>query len=233
MSLPGLAHRVGKRATASVPIAFVGQADPVGSGLVDSFNRPGGNITGVSSFAPALSGKPLQLLQNVVPTITRVAILWHAGNPSAQGPRASAQQAAGSLGLAAVEAGVRDPSELDEAFRHAERDGADAVLVIGAAIFGPYRDHIGDLALQHGLPSAGTDRGAARTGLLLGYGPNFPALYRLSARQVDKILKGARPADLPVEQPVQYDLAINFKTARMLGLAIPDAVRAQVTESYE
>ena len=213
-----------KKATTTIPVVMVGVGDPVRSGLVASLARPGGNLTGLSLMNPEISGKRLQLLKEVVPKVSRVAVLTNPGTQSHAFFWQETQEAAQKLGvqLQAVEA--RRPEDFEGAFGAATRGRAGALLVFDDGLFNGYRTQIVALAARSRLPAMYGPRHFPDLGGLMSYGPNFPDQWRRTAAYVDKILKGAKPADLPVEQPTRFELVINLKTARALGLTIPQSV---------
>jgi putative ABC transport system substrate-binding protein len=219
-----------KHATSTIPIVMVGIGDAVGSGLVASLARPGGNITGLSHLQPELMEKRLELLKAVLPTVSRVAILWNPGNPSAASPVRAAEVAAEALGVQPVPVEARGPDAFDRAFAVMTRAHAGALLVVGDRVFHQDRRRLAELAATSRLPTMHNVREFVDDGGLMSYGNNIPDMFRRAATYVDKILKGAQPADLPVEQPTTFELVINLKTAEALGLTIPPAVLFQATD---
>jgi putative ABC transport system substrate-binding protein len=219
-----------KNATRTIPIVMVSVPDPVAAGLVASLARPGGNITGLSRETRDLVGKDLQLLKEVLPETVRVGVLGNLTEPLNAAMVSDAKEAAKLLGvqLKIVEAG--GPAQLEDAFSalHTERVGA--VLVLGGAGFYLDRTRIADLALRNRLPSMFQNREFVEAGGLLSYAPSTSANYRRAAFFVDRILKGAKPADLPVEQPTKFELVINLKTAKTLGLTIPQSLLVRADE---
>jgi len=214
------AVRAAQHATGTIPIVFPTAFDPVGQGLVASLAQPGGNITGVSFHDPALMGKRLELLKAAVPGVTRVAYLWD------HGPNLALQEletAARALGVQLHPVEVRDPYPFDHAFAIMAAH-ADALLTQPSPVFFGRRTELVDLAARMRLPGIFPEREFAEAGGLMAYGVNVPANFRRAATYVDKILKGAKPADLPVEQPMRFELVINLKTAKALGLTIPPSV---------
>ena len=211
-----------KQATRIIPIVMT-SADPVGSGLVDSLARPGGNITGLTFVLPEVDGKRLQLLKELAPNVARVAILLTAaGNPAAWERSQESRLAAESLGLSLQAVEVAPPFDFEGAFAAIRRERADALLVTALLVTDEKdRKAIVELAAKHRLPTLYDRKEAVDAGGLMAYGPSPTDAYRRAAIYVDKILKGAKPADLPVEQPTTFELAINLKTARSLGLTIP------------
>ena len=215
-----------RRATSTIPIVFMGEPDPVGTGLVATLARPGGNITGLADAHGDLVPKRLALLQQVVPSISRVGVLWNPANPSTAPQLKSVETAAPSLGLGIVPVGVKGPrrADLDAAFATIGKERPGALLVVGDATLGVQRRRIAELSIARRLPTSGSHRAWAEAGLLMSYGTDFVTLFRHGANVVDKILKGASPASLPVEQPTRFELVINQKTAKAIGLTIPQSV---------
>jgi putative ABC transport system substrate-binding protein len=210
-----------KHATQTIPIVMTTAIDPVEAGLVASLARPGGNITGLSTLTPELNGKRLELLKEVVPGMTRVAVLWNAANPANASAWQETQAAARTLGVTVQSLGVQDLNDLDGAFATLTETRPDALLVLGDSLINMRRQHIVEFATQQHLPSVFFGRDWVVAGGLMSYGPSIPDLYRRAATYVDKILKGTKPADLPVEQPIKFDLVINLQTAQALGITIP------------
>jgi putative tryptophan/tyrosine transport system substrate-binding protein len=219
-----------KHATQTIPIVIPTAIDPVGAGLVASLARPGGNITGLSTLAPELSGKRLGLLQEVVPRMARVAVLWNAANPANASVWHETQAAAGALGLRLHAQDVQSPQDFEGAFAHTAQAHPDALLVLQDSLMTMHRQHIVEFATRQHLPSVFFTREWVVDGGLMSYGPSFPDLYRRAATYVDKILKGANPAALPVEQATKFELVLNLKTAQALGLTIPPRVLFQADE---
>jgi putative ABC transport system substrate-binding protein len=219
-----------KQATSSIPIVTATGADPVKLGVVASLARPGGNVTGVFSLSNELTGKRLELLKQLIPRVSRVAFLRNPDNRASALVLRDAESAAKSLGVVVQGVGVRGPRELDAAFVAMKRARADAVMVLETTVFFAERRRIADLALMHRLPTAAQAKEYAEAGALVSYGTDYPDLFRRSAMYVDKILKGAKPADLPVEQPTKFELVINLKTAKALGLTIPPSLLGQADE---
>ena len=213
-----------KHATEPIPIVMMNVGDPVARGIVASLARPGGNITGLSLLSSDLVGKQLELLKEVVPKVSRVALLGNPVNPYTARLVRHAQDAARALGVRLQLLEVRDPSEIDKAFAAITAERAGAVIVLLDTVLLDHRTRIADHAIRRRLPTVfGVSQFAEASGLL-AYGPNLSDQYRRVATYVDKILKGAKPADLPVEQPTMFELVINLKTARALGLTIPQAL---------
>jgi putative ABC transport system substrate-binding protein len=204
-------------------------ADPVGAGLVASLARPGGNSTGLSMMAPDLSGKRLALLQEAVPTLSRVAVLWHRDAP-VDLYITETQAAAQALGLQLQALEVRSPAEFAQVFAAMTRAHADALVLMPSGLFSSHRRQLAELAVQHRLPAMFLAREFVEAGGLMAYGPSLSDLSRRAATYVHKILQGAKAADLPVEQPMKFELVINLKTAKALGLTIPPTVLFQADE---
>src|SRR5262245_31858822 len=221
---------VAKDATSTVPVVFVVYADPIRLGLVASFARPGGNLTGLTSIGTDLIPKRLQLLKETTPRISRVAILVNPLRRWANLETARVNAAAQSLGLRLQRVEVGDPTKFERAFSDMTKDRTEALLVDNDTLFSYHRKEIADLALKHHLPTISDLREHVEAGGLMAYTVDDPDLYRRAATYVDKILKGAKPADLPVEQPTKFELVINLKTAKALGLTIPPSVLARADE---
>jgi putative tryptophan/tyrosine transport system substrate-binding protein len=226
--------RAAKGATATIPIVMAYDSDPVGNGFVASLARPGSNVTGLSSLAPGISGKQLQLLNEIVPRLSRVAVLG-TSMPPAYAPLAldlrskELDLTAGMLGVQLQYSEVRGLEDIEAAFQEAHRGQADAAVVLASPILEADRTRVSDLAAQHRLPTIYHASEFVEAGGLVAYGVSFIDLYRRAATYVDKILKGAKPGDLPVEQPTVFDFAINLRTAQTLGLTIPQSVLQQAT----
>ncbi len=221
-----------KRATAVIPIVFAIVADPVRTGLVASLARPGGNLTGLSTEHGEMASKRLQLLREMVPNLRRVAIMGNASNPYAAEEMREIQQMASTLGLGAAISEVRQSEDILPAFQTL-KGRADAVFLVPDALFNLQRDRIAALALDARLPTMHGFREPVDAGGLLSYGPDYLELFRRTADYVDKILKGAKPADLPVEQPTKFELVINLKTAKALGLTIPQSLLQRADQVIE
>jgi putative ABC transport system substrate-binding protein len=227
------AARSAKAVTTTVPIVFATAGDPVSSGLVASLARPGGNATGLSVLTPDLGAKQLELLKATVPRVHRVGLLYNPENPSARDQLSVARNAARTLGLELQPAEIRQAAELTEAFTRLAAGRATAVVALGDPILGNAIDRISKLAATHRLPAIYVRREFAEAGGLLAYGPSFVDNYRRAATYVDKILKGAKPADLPIEQPTKFELVINLKTAKALGLTLPPSLLARADQLIE
>jgi putative ABC transport system substrate-binding protein len=219
-----------RKATETIPIVFLFVGDPVGSGLVASLSRPGGNITGVTSVSAELGGKRLELLRAVLPTATPVAVLMNQANPTAMRFLTSVETAARAMGVTLQVAEARTPDELDGAFAAMTAGGVKALVVGPDVIYGRVRRRIVDLAGKHRLPAIYEWRGFPEAGGLMSYGAVLREVTRRGAVLIDKILKGAKPTDTPVEQSTQFELVINLKTAKALGLTIPPSVLARADE---
>jgi putative tryptophan/tyrosine transport system substrate-binding protein len=216
-----------KEATNTIPIVMTNEADPVGTGFVTSLARPGGNVTGLSTLAPELSGKRLELLKEAVPKLSHVAVFGTSTQPGyAQGLRET-ELAARAFGVHLQALDVLDPKDIATAFREASKRRADGVLVLPSPVFNSHRTQVVKLAVKNRLPAIHYAAEWVEEGGLMSYGTNFVDLHRRAAIYVDKILKGAKPADLPVEQPTKFELVINLKTAKQIGLTIPPNVLAR------
>ena len=223
--------RAAQQATRTIPIVIAGAVDPVGSGLVASLARPGGNITGSTLIPEALVGKQLELLTQVVPKVSRVAVLWNPDNPGNARQLRAAEAAVPGLRLEPV--GARDPAEIEKAFVTMTGRRADGVIVLLEPIFLGERERIADLAMRNRLPAVYGYRLHASAGGLMAYGANRVELNQQTAFYVARILKGTKPADLPVAQPTKFELVINMKTAQTMGLKIPQSVLLRVDEIIE
>jgi len=212
-----------KEATATIPIFDTAMGDPVGTGLVSSLARPGGNLTGFSGGLTDICGKWLELLQETIPGLSTVAVLGDTGNPAHRAQARELGSVAAGRGLKIVAIYVREPKELDQAMVQARRS-SKALIVFSATQSLTAQRRIITLAAKHKLPAMYLSRDTVVAGGLMAYGPDFVVLFRRSADYVDKILKGVRPAEIPIEQPTQYILAVNLKTAKSLGLVVPQSV---------
>jgi putative ABC transport system substrate-binding protein len=219
-----------KQATSTIPIVFAGSSDPVGTGLVASLAYPGANVTGLSLVTPELSGKRLQFLRETFPRLARVALLWDAGNVGMADRVKETEAAARQLGVTLHVEWVRDLAGLDRAFDTLAQARPDAFLTTVEPFTGDHRQRIVAFAAQQRLPAMYEERDFVDAGGLMAYGPNLAANYRRAAAYVDKVLKGTKPADLPVEQPTKFELVINLKTAKALGLTIPQSVLIRADE---
>jgi putative ABC transport system substrate-binding protein len=216
-----------KNATRTVPIVMAASGDPLATGLVESLARPGGNITGLSQMSPDLAGKRLELLKEVVPKLSRVAVLWNPQTPTSALSWKEIQHPARELGIQLHSLEVRSPNDFDKAFEDATRARAGALAVMPGPLFITNLKRIAELAEKRHLPSIAHVTEFVDSGGLVAYGPDRSDLFRRAATYVDKILKGMKPADLPVEQPMKFELVFNLKTAKQIGLTIPPNVLAR------
>jgi len=222
-----------KNATSQIPIVFTGSSDPVGDGLVTSIARPGGNLTGISSFTQELTPKRLELLCELVPQATMIGLLVHPARSTTARFIETVQQAATIKGLQLMVVNAGNESEIDAAFASLASRQVGGLVVAPDAMFGLYRDQIAALASRYGLPAIYHTRAFVVAGGLSSYGPDFYVLYRLAGIYAGRILKGERPADLPVQQPTKFELVINLKTAQALGLTVPQSILARADEVIE
>jgi putative ABC transport system substrate-binding protein len=220
-----------KKTTSEIPIVFAAVGDPVGTGLVASLAHPGGNVTGLSNEQVDLAGYRLELLHEVVPSVRRVALLGNIGSPLILLEMKAAEEAAPRLGLEVFRLGVKKAEEIESAMESV-RDRADALYVCTDPLISTNRVSINILAIGEKLPTMNSFREYVQAGGLISYGPNFPDLFRRAGDFVDKILRGVKPADLPVEQPVKFDLMINATTAKVLGLTIPEKILVRGSEVF-
>jgi len=228
------ASAAAKNATGTIPIVGISLGDPVGTGLIASLARPGGNITGVSySVGVETIGKGLELLNEIVPNVRWVAILSNPGNPLHAPAVRDLKVAARSLGEQLQLLDARGPTEFDGAFAAMAKERVGGLFVVADTMFNLHRARLVELAAKSRLPAAYGTRDAVESGGLMSYGPSLPDLFERGATYVDKILKGAKPADLPVEQPTKFELVINLKTAKALGLTIPPSLLARADEIVE
>ena len=221
------ATRPAKEATTTIPIVMTNEGDPVGTGFVASLARPGGNITGLSTLAPELSGKRLELLKETIPKLSRVAVLGTSTQPAYAQQLREIELAAGALKVKLQYLDVLDPKDIATAFRAATKGRAEAVLVLGGPVFNSNRTQIADLATKNRLPAIYERAEFIDAGGLVVYGASVTEMYRRAATYVDKILKGTKPADLPVEQPIKFEFIISLKAAKQIGLTIPPNVLAR------
>jgi putative tryptophan/tyrosine transport system substrate-binding protein len=213
-----------RNATTTIPIVIWSAGDPVGSGIVSSLGRPGGNVTGLTIDSPELAGKRLQLLKEIVPRLARVAVLWNAANPYAAFVLEETRQAARLLAIEVDSIEVRSPRDFDTAFRAVMKGNPGGVVVVEDPLTFSERTRILDFATTNRLPAMYGMKEFVTAGGLIAYGPDYPDLLRRAATYVDKILKGARPGDLPIEQPTKFGLVINLKTAKSLNLNVPQSL---------
>ena len=216
-----------KEATSTIPIVMAQDSDPVQSGFVASLARPGGNITGLSTLAPEVSGKRLELLKEIIPKLSRVAVLGISTRPGNAQSLKEVELAAGAFKVQVQYLDVLDVKEIETAFRAATKGRAEAVLVLQSPFFNSQRKQIVDLAIKNRLPVNFPQNEYVEEGGLMSYAPNYADLFRRAATYVDKILKGAKPADLPVEQPRKFEFVVNLKAAKQIGLTIPPNVLAR------
>jgi putative tryptophan/tyrosine transport system substrate-binding protein len=216
-----------KRATNTIPVVFFSTSDPIGTGVVASLAHPGGNITGISVLASDLWPKRLELLKEIFPKLSRVAMLWNKGNAGMALEAKATQEVAGPLGVTLQDRGVKDPNELDTVFALMIKDRPDGFLALMDPVLNSYQKRILDFLAQNRLPAIFENKAWVEAGGLISYGANYADVHRRAATLMDKILKGAKPADLPVEQPTKFELVINLKTAKQIGLTIPPNVLAR------
>jgi putative ABC transport system substrate-binding protein len=221
------------RATRTIPIVFTIVPDPVGAGFVDSLSRPGGNATGFSQFEYGLSGKWLELLKEIAPSVTRVAVLREPGLTAAVAQFAAIQSMAPSLRVELIPLNVREPGEIERTIAAFARSPTDGLIVTSGPLAAVHRELIVTVAARHKLPAVYFTRYMVADGGLMSYGPDLVDQYRRAAGYVDRILKGEKPADLPVQAPTKYDLVINLKTAKALGLEVPPTLLARADEVIE
>jgi putative ABC transport system substrate-binding protein len=228
-----LAPLAAKRTTSTIPIVMTSAGDPLGSGLVASLARPGGNVTGMSLMVPDLGAKRLELLKEVLPRLTHVAVLWNVANPYSGNVFKETQVAGQTLGIEVQSLEVRGPDDFDGAFEAARRERPDALVTVEDPLNFDHRKLIADFTAGRRLPSLHGAKEFAAAGGLISYGTNLADVFRRAASYVDKILRGAKPADLPVQQPTRFDLVINLKAAKALGLEIPPTLLARADEVIE
>jgi len=221
------ATRSAKQATSTIPIVMLADDDPVGSGFVASLARPGRNITGLATLSPELSGKQLELLREIAPQLSRVAVLGNATQPGNPQALREINLAADSFGVQLQYLEVQDPKDIESAFQAASKERADAVLVVSTTALYLHRKQLADLAVKSRLPTIYGRPEYVEDGGLVYYGPSYNDLVRRAASYVNKILKGAKPGDLPIEQPTKFELIINLKAAKQIGLTIPPNVLAR------
>jgi len=219
-----------KQATTTIPIVIMGAGDPVGTGLVASLAHPGGNITGLSDLSAELSAKRLELLKETVPKLSRVAVLWNSADGGMTLRFRQIQAAAPTLGVTARPLGVQEPDDFEQAFAAMTQERPDALFVVSDVLTRLHHKRIVEFATRNRLPVMYERREYVTNGGLISYGPSFPDLLRRVAALVDKILRGAKPADLPVEQPTRFELAVNLKTAKAIGLTIPQSILIRADE---
>jgi putative ABC transport system substrate-binding protein len=221
-----------KQATSTIPIVVAGAGDLVGQGLVASLAKPGENVTGSTTLAPDLSGKRLELLKEILPKATRVAVLLHS-NPSDRDQLQETEMAARHLGVKIQPLEIKDPNDFQNVYDAIAKQRADAIIIIQGAFIQNYRRQLAELALKHRLPAMCEQAEWAQDGCVASYGPDLLYLYRRAAIFVDKLLKGTKPADIPVEQPMKFELVINLKAAKQIGLTIPPNVLVRADNVFK
>jgi putative ABC transport system substrate-binding protein len=222
-----------QKAATSIPLVMIAVGDPVATGLVASLGRPGGNITGLTSISSEMAGKRLELLREVVPKLSHVAVLWNAASPIQVIDERETRAAAQALGMKMLSLGVRSREEIEDALTTIVREQPGALLVLADRLFLHHRTRIMDFAAQRRLPGVHAYRELVEAGGLMSYGPSYADMHRRAASYVDRILKGSKPADLPVQAPVKFELVINLKAANALGLAIPAMLLGRADEVIE
>jgi putative ABC transport system substrate-binding protein len=222
-----------KEATTRIPIVFVSLGDPIAEGWVASLARPGSNLTGVAGLSPDLAGKRLELLRELVPSLLKVAVLWNPANSAEAVAIKATETAARSLGMSIVVEHIGGPGDFDRAIGAIAQSGAKSIVVLPDPMFLANREQLVELIRQSRLPAIYMETGFVAAGGLISYGPNFTELFRRAAAYVDKILKGAKPGDLPVEQPTKFELVINLKTANAIGVTVPTSILLRASEVIE
>ena len=222
-----------KKASTSIPLVMVAVGDPVATGLVASLGRPGGNITGLTSISWEMEGKRLELLSEVVPKLSLIAVLWNAASPIQVIKERKVRSAAQALGMKMLSLGVRTSEEIEHALATIIRERPGALLVLADRLFLHHRTRIMDFAIQHRLPGVHAYRELVEVGGLMSYGPSYADMHQRAAWYVDRILKGTKPADLPVQAPVKFELVINLKTAKALGIEVPATLLGRANEVIE
>jgi putative ABC transport system substrate-binding protein len=225
--------RAAKQASSTIPIVMAFDSDPVGSGFAASLARPGGNITGLSTLAPEISAKQLELLKEIVPRLSRVAVLGTSTQPGTPQAVRSVEVAAAAFAVQLQYLDVEGPKDIEVAFREAAKGRADAVLALSSRVLLSHRKQIADLAVKSRLPAIYAQRAHVDDGGLMSYGASLADLYWRAAVYVDKILKGAKPGDLPIEQPTKFELVVNMKTAKALGMTIPPSLMLRADKVIE
>ncbi len=219
-----------KKATTAVPVVMVAVGDPVGTGIVASLSHPGGNVTGLTSISTEMDGKRLELLREVIPTVSHIAVLWNAGSPLQVLAEQQVQAAARALRMKVLSLGVRTEAEIEAALATMGRERPDALLVLADRLLLHHRTRIMDFAARQRLPGVHAYRELVEAGGLMSFGPSYAEMHRRAAYFVDRILKGAKPADLPVERPAVFELVVNLSAANGPGLTIPQSVLIRATE---
>jgi len=226
-TLPGLAA---KRATSTIPIVLIAAADPVQAGLVAGLARPGGNVTGNAALTPELSGKLLELVREAMPKLSRIAVLWNSANPANTPVMRETVIVTNRLGMKLDLIDLRAPDQIEDSLAAIVRHRPDAVLIMPESAFFAHVLRINEVAVRHRFPTIALLREFARRGSLMSYGPSIPDLVKRSAAFIDKILRGANPANLPIEQPTKFELVINLKTVNALGLTMPETLLVRADE---
>ena len=222
-----------KKMTASVPVVMIAVGDPVGTGIVESLRHPGGNITGLTSIAPELEGKRLELLREVIPGIAHIGVLWNSASPLQVVQERRASAAAKALGIRVLSVGAWSEDGIDNSLAMIRNERPQALLVLADRLFLHHRKRIMGFAAQQRLPGVFAYRELVEEGGLMSFGPSYGGMHKRAAYFVDKILKGMTPRELPIEQPMAFELVINMKSAKALGLTIPNAVLLRATELLE
>jgi putative tryptophan/tyrosine transport system substrate-binding protein len=222
-----------KKATTTVPLVMVAVGDPVGTGLVPSLARPGGNLTGLSSIAPDLEGKRLDILREVVPTLSHVAMFFNSLNPFHVASMRQAHAAAQAMGIKLQEHDIRKSEDLDGAFGAIRKERPDALLILADRVFLHNRQRMMDFTEEQRLPNVNAYKELVEAGGLMSYGPSYEDMHKRAAIYVDKIIKGAKPADLPIEQPSKFTFVVNLKAAKALGVTIPPSLLTLADEVIE
>ena len=227
------AARAAKNATSTIPIVIMRAADPVAQGLVASLGRPGGNVTGLSFMPDELGAKGVEMLHEILPSITRVGSVYKADNPGALLVVTETERRSIQFGLHFLRLPIKEPADFPAAFQAAARARTEALFVMDDGAMTKHRKQLLDIAARHSLPVVSIYKDFAEAGGFIAYGPSLPAMYRGGAAYVDRILKGAKPGDLPVEQPTKFELVINLKTAKALGLTIPPSLLQRADQVIE
>jgi putative tryptophan/tyrosine transport system substrate-binding protein len=232
VAVTGLGAKAAKQATGSIPIVLVADPDPVGNGLVESLAHPGGNVTGLSLMAIDLSGKRLALFKEAIPKLARIAVMLDPRDPFSKGSGMAYERAAKSLGFSVEIFEVKTADDIEQAFSTTARDGFDGACVVGPPLYNE-RALVGASALEHRVPTISANAEQAPYNMLLTYGPDFLAYFHRAVGYADKILRGAKPGDLPIEQPTRFKLVINLKTAKALSLTVPSSLLVTADEVIE
>lgn len=222
-----------KKATSTVPLVMVAVGDPVGTGLVPSLARPDGNLTGLSSVAPDLEGKRLELLREIVPSVSRIAVFINSVNPFHATSMRQAQNAGKTLGIKVQQYDIRKSEDLDGAFAAIRKERPDALLILADRVFLHNRERIVDFTEEQRLPNVSAYKEVVEAGGLMSYGPSYEDMHKRAAIYVNKILKGAKPGNLPIEQPTKFTLVVNLKAAKALGISMPPAVLSRADDVIE